>query len=122
MERKRDRDVVGGARRTAAPLADSSFPRSELLSVCLLVPDRYNCLDGRASHHGIDFEPSADLMQALAHARQPDALRGAVLSTDQLTHAADDRHALARILACDHDTIPAPSPLAHETVLRRGTV
>src|SRR5262249_712046 len=28
-----------------------------VLSVCLLVPDRYNCLDGRASHHGIDFEP-----------------------------------------------------------------
>src|SRR5262245_53797577 len=29
MERKQDRGVVGGARRTAAPLADSSFPRSK---------------------------------------------------------------------------------------------
>src|SRR5262249_36037303 len=93
-----------------------------VLSVCLLVPDRYNCLDGRASHHGIDFEPSADLMQALAHARQPDALRGAVLSTDQLTHAADDRHALARIVDCEPDTIPVLGALAHETDLRRRTV
>src|SRR5262245_2203626 len=103
MERKRDRGVVGGARRSAAPLADSSFPRSELLSVCLPVPDGYNCLDGRASHHGIDFEPSADLMQALAHARQPDTPRGGVLLADQLTHAADARHAFASILDRQHD-------------------
>src|SRR5215475_4446566 len=91
----------------------------QVLSVCLLVPDRYNCLDGRASHHGIDIEPSADLMQALAHARQPDALRGAVVSTDQSTHTADTRHAFAGILDCEHDSVPVRCTLAHETDLRR---
>src|SRR5262249_337519 len=90
-------------------------------SVCLLVPDRYNCPDGGASHHGIDFEPSADLLQALAHARQPDALRGGVLLADQLTHAVDARHAFAGILDCEHDSVPVRCALAHETDLRRRT-
>src|SRR5262249_59615338 len=88
----------------------------------LLVPDRYNRLDGRASHHGIDFEPSADLLQALAHARQPDTLRGGVLLADQLTCAADSRHAFAGILDRQYESVPVRCALAHEADLRCRTL
>src|SRR5262249_62280841 len=59
--------------------------------------------------------------QALAHARQPDTPRGGVLLADQLTHAADARHAFAGILDCEYDSVPVRCALAHETDLRRRT-
>src|SRR5262249_30173965 len=91
----------------------------ECIAAAMLVPDRYNRLDGPASHPGIAFETSADLLQALAHARQPDAPRGGVLLADQLTHAADARQAFAGILDRQHDSVPVRCALAHETDLRR---
>src|SRR5262249_44422020 len=100
----------------------SFFPPTSASLKTVLVPDRYNRLDGRASHHGIDFEPSADLLQALAHTRQPDALRGGVVSTDQLTRAADARHTFAGILDRQHDSVPVRCALAHETDLRRSAL
>src|SRR5262249_33073695 len=83
--------------------------------------DRSTCPDGGAPPHEIVSEPPADLLQALAHARQPDTPRGGVLLADQLTHAADARHAFAGILDRQHDSVPVRCALAHETDLRRRT-
>src|SRR5262249_6217259 len=119
----------GGSRRRSGTANPPQLPRTgarhaepgRVGRIALGFPDRYDCPDGSASHHGIDFEPSADLLQALAHARQPDTPRGGVLLADQLTHAADARHASAGILDCKHDSVPVRCALAQEEDLARRT-
>src|SRR5262249_52738519 len=73
-----------------------------------VILDRYGSRRGGASGRRGDLEPAADLVQALAHARQSDALRDefAAPSAEQAANAEEVGHALAGILDRQHDPSP----------------
>jgi hypothetical protein len=71
----------------------------------------YDC----PSHNGIDFQPPADLMQALAHAGQPDARAPRPdLPTDERRYVAYCGHSPARVLDRQHGVPSIACFLARE--------